>query len=365
MTKYVVGIVGAGHISAYHLKAWSKTRLCRAGLVFDTNPEAMERLRGQAPSLTACGSMEELLTKADIVDICTSPESHAPLIQKGLESECEVIVEKPVVTRPDDWDRLKGIAQAKDKSVVVVHNRKFTRGIRAAKAWIESGRIGEPIRLTRQFLVDPSRDRMLDGPHWSQGLAGGRWMETAPHDFYIIHHLLGSLAVRDVVVGNSEIAGLGSEMASDVTVTLAGDTCIATLHYSGRCSLNRRTIEIVGTEGRIFIDSLGDCATCYRVRDRTLLRPISLQVRESLASIGQLALDRSAYLAAKLRGHSPHSRLFSSFEEYLEGDGAHPTPTEEVDFVVASEWTMGQAVEHQLSQLAEEAGSRSERPTGG
>jgi len=189
-----VGIVGCGLISEAHIKAWQKTPGFTVRGVIDTNAEQAQKRAGQFKIDTIFNRLDQLIEACDVVDVCRPPQSHAAIAQQAVAGGRHLVMEKPVVTDVADWDKLaKSVNEAKTK-LAVIHNAKFLRSIQQAKRWVDDGRIGDVIRVHREFLTHASTDRMLVGEgHWSHKLPGGRWFETLPHELYLTHWFAGPL----------------------------------------------------------------------------------------------------------------------------------------------------------------------------
>ena len=293
MKELQVGLVGCGHISVTHLKAWAMTRGSRVRGVFDVDSE---RARARARSFgipQVYEDVDQLLAECDVVDVCTPPQTHEGLIDRVLAAERHLAIEKPIVTEIGAWERIRErLAQTRTK-LCVIHNLKFTHAIQTTRRWIEEGRLGEVLSLDWSFLTSPSGDRMLVGSsHWSHNLPGGRWFETLPHNLYLTHYLAGALELEGASVVPHGVAG-ERKPADEVLIQLGGGSTLATIRFSARCELNRRTVTITGTEGRVQIDLLADFATLSRVGDSVVSRVLGTNLLEAGLTILQAFPDRT------------------------------------------------------------------------
>ncbi|HTR53502.1 MAG TPA: Gfo/Idh/MocA family oxidoreductase, partial [Kofleriaceae bacterium] len=261
MNQFKVGIVGCGLISHAHLEAWSKQRGFEVTGVLDTNLDQARKRASEFGVKHVFERLDQLIEACDVVDVCTPPQSHAKIAEQAIAERRHLVMEKPVVTDVRDWDRLSQAITVSKTKIAVIHNAKFATSVQTAKRWVEEGRIGEVIRVQREFLTHESTDRMLVGnSHWSHSLPGGRWFETLPHELYITHWFAGPMKLENVAVVASPSAPAGAP-ADEVIVSLAGPRALATFHFSANCRENRRTITIQGTTGRIVVDMLSDHAS--------------------------------------------------------------------------------------------------------
>src|SRR2546421_12428237 len=127
MTKrYRVGLVGAGNICEFHIRALR--RLGGVELIGLTDLDA-----GRAQALAerfgvpaTFASMDALLDAGvDAIHVLTPPSSHAALTLRALERGCHVLVEKPLATSTEDCDRIARAAQKAGRAVGVDHAMLF------------------------------------------------------------------------------------------------------------------------------------------------------------------------------------------------------------------------------------------------
>lgn len=333
MTRLSVALVGAGHIAAAHLAGWRRAGGCKVEGLLDVDPEAARARAARFGVPRVFADLEEACAAADVVDVCTPPHTHPSIAAQAADAGRHVLVEKPVVTSIADWEALRPRFEGEGPRLGVVHNLKFTRAVMQAGRWLADGRIGRLLRLRHDFLTHPSADRMLAGPHWSHDLPGGRWFETLPHALYLIHELAGPLELAAVAALRtpSKPAGVA---ADEVELLLAGPGCLATISYSANCPANRRTLRLVGELGTIHVDLLADAVHIERRSDGRTARALG-PAPASMARLGARFLpDRLEYLTDRVRGVTPHGRLIAAFAGHLRGEGEHPTPLAEVDYVV-------------------------------
>jgi len=330
-----VGIVGCGLISEAHIKAWQKTPGFTVRGVIDTNREQADKRARQFKIATVFERLDQLIAECDIVDVCTPPQSHAAIAQQAVAGGRHLVMEKPVVTDVADWDRLAQAVRAAGTKLAVIHNAKFLRSIQRAKHWVDDGRIGDVIRVHREFLTHASVDRMLVGEgHWSHKLPGGRWFETLPHELYLTHWFAGPLELSSVTAVRTPSAPSGAR-ADEVLVVLRGPRTIGTFQFSANCQQNRRTLTIQGTTGRVVVDMLSDFAHLSTQTDSKLKRAMGSAILDAGRTLLRAGPDRGQYGLQRLQGlQSPHLRIIQALGKNLLGQGEEPTPFAEVDYVI-------------------------------
>lgn len=346
MKTLTIGLAGAGHIAAAHLAAWSRAEGCRLRGIFDLSRAAAESRARRFAGMRVYDDIDALIADCDVVDLCTPPNTHAEFAGRALGAGRHVLSEKPIVTHLEDWERLETVLGGSRGTLAVMHNLKYLRAVRRARRWLEQGRIGRLLRLSRLFFTDPASDRMLARPHWSHGLPGGRWFETLPHALYLIHQLMGPLEPVAVVALSSDSAPRGAP-ADEVTIVFRGRAALADVQYSANCGLNRRTLTLWGTLGRITVDLLSDTASLSRRRDRRWRRAVGA-LPELAGRAVRWPLDRASYLGDRLRGRSPHALLIADFARHLLDGGPSPTPRDEIDYVVRTAHQIGLEIDRQV-----------------
>jgi predicted dehydrogenase len=156
-----------------------------AGLV-DPRPEAIAALRARFPALgdvPAFETMTALYTSVtlDGVVLLTPHAQHAGQILDALARGLHVLVEKPMVTQPEDGAAVVAAAAASGRVVVVSYQRHYQPQYVYIKRAIESGAIG---RLRAVAAVQGQNWRTLTTGKWRQDASvsgGGMMMDTGSH----------------------------------------------------------------------------------------------------------------------------------------------------------------------------------------
>ncbi|MGW8121953.1 Gfo/Idh/MocA family protein [Roseivirga echinicomitans] len=329
-----VGIIGCGHISDTHIKSWKKTKNSVIHGLFDLSTELAEKKRAKYNVGTVYQDLDKLIAECDVLDVCTPPQSHFDICMQIIKAGKDLLIEKPVVTDVEQWKTIKAAVEEAGVKLGVCHNLKFNLSVQKAKQRIEKGEIGDLIRINRYFLTHPDYDRMLKGDnHWSHKLPGGRWYETMPHELYITHFFAGESVLDNVSVISTDRATVGAP-ADEVCFTLSNDKVISNYHYSSNCRLNKRSIELIGTDGTLVLDVLSDMMFLDRVKETKNKRAFGILFIEAMSRVLQALPDRISYFSERMKGISPHTRIILQFDAYLDGKAPSPTPIEEIDFVI-------------------------------
>lgn len=346
-----VGIIGCGHISDTHIKSWGKSKNSVVYGLFDLNADLAKKKQQKYKIDRIYSDLQEMINECDILDVCTPPHTHFDVCMQVINSKKDILIEKPLVTETRHWEVIKDAVKKNGVKLAVCHNLKFNLSVQKAKKAIDKGKIGRLLRINRYFLTHPDSDRMLVGNmHWSHKLPGGRWYETLPHELYLTHYFAGWSELDNVTILNTPNALPGAQ-ADEVCFTLSNKNVISNYHYSSNCKLNKRYIELIGSEGVIMLDVLSDMMFLDKVRETKMKRGIGIMFIEASKRIGQGILDRIQYFNEKRKGISPHTRIICQFDEYIDGKSESPTPMEEVDFVVNYCSIVGEEIDNKLSTL--------------
>ena len=345
--KLRVGLVGCGHIAGVHVRGWQGSGVASVTDVLDVNKDAASAFANRFGIRRVHDRMEDLIDAVDVVDDCSPPKAHLGVALAALEGGKHYLVEKPMVLSAMDLDKVLDAQRAAGTRICVIHNLKYSAGVLKAKQWVDEGRIGRVLSLERHFLTNLATDRMLRARnHWSHGLPGGRWVETLPHELYIIHQFAGPLEI-DFVQTLFLPESPHPHTADELLVALRGPATVASFRFSARCGSNHRTLTLHGSEGSIRVELLSSSAVLYRPRTQIWVRGAGLDTLNSLTTFGRMIPDRVAAVVARMRRETPHSRLIRDFAHHLAGRAPLPIGLDEISYVVRTGEEIGMRVEEE------------------
>lgn len=144
------GIVGAGYISDFHVKAIVRQENAELIAICDMNEQAANKLAAAYPSAKVYTDLALMLAEAklDVVHVLTQPDSHLPLAKMVIEAGCHALIEKPVTVNSKDAETLAALAAEKGVSIAINHNFVFSRPFNELKAVLDRGELG-PIKAIR------------------------------------------------------------------------------------------------------------------------------------------------------------------------------------------------------------------------
>jgi predicted dehydrogenase len=348
-----VGIVGCGEILPEHIHAWGSISECEIRGFFDIDRERSARAAGTVPGAAAFGTLDELLARCDLVDICSPPQAHRDTALRAIRSRRDVLIEKPVVVAVEDWEEIRRHAAEAGVKLCAVHQQKLSSHVLRAKRWLDEGCIGDLLGVHCEFMVNPVSDPMLAmSGHWVNALPGGRWFEVLPHLLYLIHMFAGRLSTGEVAVVRSAAAPSAAP-AEGVMAILVGERCLAGLHLSASSHLNNKRLVLNGSKGTIEIAITRGVSTCTSLLTVRETRPVGwlgLPFVEAASTLAQWVPDRLRFASARFLEPTLHTRLVQAFVRHVRGEGPSPTPAEEIDSVVRCCATLGERIEKQLAR---------------
>lgn len=145
--KKNVTVIGYGGQGGWHADHILKSDVVSLLGIYDIAKARTELAISRG--IHAYGSLEEALgdERCDIVVIATPNDVHKELVIKALAAGKNVICEKPVEMSVKAFDEMADAAKKYGKLFTVHQNRRWDVDFLAIKQIIDSGDIGEPIRI--------------------------------------------------------------------------------------------------------------------------------------------------------------------------------------------------------------------------
>ena len=144
----VIGYGGAFNMGQQHLAEMQKAGMTPAAAC-DLDKERLEIAKQDFPGIAVFTSVEEMLDESEVnmAVIITPHNTHAELALKCLRKGCHVVCEKPLAITTEECDEM--IAEARKQNLVLstYHNRHWDGCILRAREQIESGVIGDVVRI--------------------------------------------------------------------------------------------------------------------------------------------------------------------------------------------------------------------------
>jgi len=249
MADLGIGVIGVGRIGAMHARLLSgQVPGARVAALNDALAKVAHTL-GEELGVPVADSAEALLAApgVDAVAICSSTETHAPLIQASAEAGKAIFCEKPVSHDLADVDRALDAVARTGVPFQIGFNRRFDPAHRSVRDAVESGRVGELhlVRIT-------SRDPYPPPPTYVRS-SGGIFLDMTIHDFDMARYVTGSEVVEVYARGAVRIDPSFAD-AGDVDTALVllehEDGCLTTIDNSRRAVYGYdQRVEVFGSRG--------------------------------------------------------------------------------------------------------------------
>lgn len=158
-----VGLIGAGAIGAFHLKAMRRVPGTHLLVVADKNPEKARRLAHTHGVETCADTIEEALDDpaVDVMIVATPPCTHAEIACAVLKAGKHLLLEKPMGLHLNDTDRILEAAMKSNRAVGVALVHRYDGNRFLARELIRHGAIGQ-VRMIRYR----SGKNMYDDPRF-------------------------------------------------------------------------------------------------------------------------------------------------------------------------------------------------------
>lgn len=190
----------------------------------DSDPEARSRFRAQYPGATAYETTEQVLADSAIraVAIATPAHTHGALVKQALDAGKHVFVEKPLCLEVEEAGKLRDLAAARGKILMVGHLLLYHPAFLALKQAVEDGAIGK-LRYIYSTRASLGKIRRNENALWS----------FAPHDISMMLSLTGRMPTRVVCNGEAWLSPAVADMTLshfDFGDQLQGHIFVSWLH---------------------------------------------------------------------------------------------------------------------------------------
>ena len=218
-----IGLIGAGGITEYHLRAYRKMGLDVVAIC-DVDPKRAEQRRDEFyPAAELFTSYEDVLKRddVDVVDIATHPEERVAIIRTAIEARKHVLSQKPFVVDLGIGRELAALADQNNVQLAVDQNGRWSPHFGYMARAVQQGIIGELASI--DFVL-----------HWDHTWTGGTPFEGihhlllydfAIHWFDITVAMLGDIPVKSVFasVARTSYQTIKPPFMAQVAIECGGD----------------------------------------------------------------------------------------------------------------------------------------------
>ncbi|MEQ9326915.1 MAG: Gfo/Idh/MocA family oxidoreductase [Rhodospirillales bacterium] len=228
MSVIRVAVVGAGVIGRTHIETLGKSDGFALSAIVDPAPGA-PRLAAEH-GVPHFPDIEGLLEAraADAVIVASPNHTHVPYATLLLEAGIPVLLEKPVANEAADAERLVAAVERTGVPLLLGHHRRHNPIIKAAKAAIEAGRIGEMVTaVVNSTLAKPAA---YFNAEWRRTPGqGGPLAINMSHEIDLLRHFFGEAASVRAVVSHARRNSPVEDTASAIITFRSGGIASLTI----------------------------------------------------------------------------------------------------------------------------------------
>jgi predicted dehydrogenase/nucleoside-diphosphate-sugar epimerase len=332
--KTRVGIVGAGYVASYHLRALSTLEGVEVVGIAEPDLERGKALARQFEVERVVADLETLGESAlDVVHVLTPPSTHCALTLQALDLGAHVLVEKPMAASVEECDRM--IARARERSLhlSVNHSMLFDPMVLRALKWVREGRCGDVIGV--DFIRGSEYPPYRGGPRPAPYLEPSYPFEDmGVHALYVMEAFLGQISDLRV---RWRPSGRDPNLPLDewrIFADCARGTGHAYLSWNVRPMPNE--LVVYGTTGVVRADFY--LQTCLLARQRPLPKPLLasfIELTGSVSRFAQVAWSLARFATGRLKPSPSIHESVRAFHLALARGEAPPTAAEKGRRVVA------------------------------
>jgi predicted dehydrogenase len=238
-----LAVIGFGHWGPNLVRNFFVPGRAEVGVVCDHDAAKLALAAERHPGVRTTSDSAQAIGSPDIdaVVIATPARSHFDIAMTALASGKHVLVSKPMTETSAQAERLVAEAARRRLTLMVDHTFVHTGAVRALRALVHAGRLGElyAYESTRVNLGLFRRDVDV------------LW-DLAIHDLAIIDHVFGLKVLAVSATGARPIQGWPHGLAH-LTLFLPGDA-VAHVNVSWLAPAKLRQITIAGSDGMIVYD---------------------------------------------------------------------------------------------------------------
>jgi predicted dehydrogenase len=193
MRELKVAVIGLG-LGQYHVAAYAAATAVGRLVICDPDAEKRAKISKSYPKVAeGYDNIEAMLSteKPDVVSIVTPDHLHRPHSTMCFEAGCHVLQTKPLATNLDDARAIVKASESAGKLFMVAHERRFRTTVKAIKAILEGGDLGEVIHL-RVDAIQDKRKQFQKSPWYASAEAGRTALVgSGIHEVDLVCYLIG------------------------------------------------------------------------------------------------------------------------------------------------------------------------------
>ncbi|MGU3496759.1 Gfo/Idh/MocA family protein [Xanthobacteraceae bacterium A53D] len=264
-TKLRVGLIGAGWVTQYHLKAWAALAdHAEVVAIADPSEAARTARMGEFGIPAGFSSAQQMLAACDLdaVDIAAPRAAHADMVRLAAAKGLAILCQKPLA--PTLAEARQVVAELPPGIRLMVHeNWRFRAYYRQAADWLRAGDIGTPfaarLALVTSGTVPDSEGRLpaIERQPFIRNEQRMLVSEILIHHLDTLRMLLGPLTVDACMLAQvcKDLAGEDTALIQLKGTDGLSVQVFATLAAYGHPGAAADRLEILGTRGALTLDN--------------------------------------------------------------------------------------------------------------
>ncbi|MFC2009339.1 Gfo/Idh/MocA family protein [Chloroflexota bacterium] len=323
-----VAIVGCGFITReVHLPALRRCKGVKITALCDKNIEIARSVAQRFAIKGIYDDFDKMLASEapDVVDVCTSIDTHSHFAIKAMEAGCHVLSEKPMAANVQEADEEVEVARRTGKKLCVIHNMLFLPVVIKAKEIVSKGVLGEITGVDiRQSCPPADYPPIADPNHWWHRLPGGIFGDTLPHPIYLTREFLGG-QIEPLFVHSSKLGKYEHLPVDEVQIVFKGRNGIGTVVSS--CNWpSLWELHLYGSRKCLYADLNNSYLMTYTCKTNNGRGIASMYAKENISRSLQI-LGSSIHAGIKMMQgqHRGHFVQIQKFIESIKNDTRPPT----------------------------------------
>jgi predicted dehydrogenase len=244
-----VAIIGCGFVSEGHIACLKRLSDIEIVGVADTDKVAAGRIADKFDIPQIFPDTASLLkaTSPEVVHLLTPPQTHAELALMAMESDCHVLLEKPMAPTAAEARAILAGARENEVALSICHNFLFMPCVVAARKMLVDGAIGELVSVDIAWRP-PNRGFHVG---WTKDLPGGAMHEIVPHAVYLQRAFVGELTG---IAGISRRGGDARGPDCEIHILLDAESGSSHIGISPTAEPKQFLMRVEGTKMSLQID---------------------------------------------------------------------------------------------------------------
>ena len=256
MQELAFGVIGCGYMGKLEARLAQVVPGCRLVGVQNRTAKTAAELAAEL-GCRHFSTVQEMMADPDLTAVVVATANHAHLepVLVAAQAGKHIFLEKPMALTVADCRTMIEAAARAGVVLMMGHPQRFMDGVRAARAALLAGEIGEPVALRseRYFWVD----RRGPSPHWKmkRHLSGGHLFHHM-HELCTCRYLLGEHDTVYAQMDNLAHQEDGTEAEDDVVQVAVRfkSGVLGTFELGSAYRRRQHFMRLHGREGTILIN---------------------------------------------------------------------------------------------------------------